>query len=315
MFREKMMRLAAGLLSLMLAGTLQAQVVIDNGIAGDGFWQVASDDAGDSTEGLIDPTGPLPPSDVIFRFSAYYDVGADGQDGLLQDGTTSPATLTNPGEVSSAGTFPGPNGTINWTAVATILPGSPLYTVRLEFSSNQPFGVTRIINYFDEDVLGAGSDVLVVIGTPGDSDFQLLTIDSNEDVGVAMAADYFGATNMTWAGWAAEAYPGVPSVFSVEGEINELSATTDPRFPSSPVYGPADITAHLAWDFDPTATSASMTVALGGSPDGTAPPIEPPPPPPVRGQLVPVPVDNALALALLGLLMVAVGMVALRRPA
>ena len=313
MVREFLLRIAVAGVFLGLSAAVQADVPIDNGISGDGYWEVTVRDAADSSSGIIDPTGPLGPSDVIFSLTAYYDNGANGQDGTLRGGTTTPASLTNPGEVTSAGSFPGPNGTINWTAVATIAPGSPIYQVVYQFSSAQPFGNTRIINYFDEDVLGAGGDVLVVIGTPGQSDFQLLTIDGSEDVGVSFAGDYDGAVNMTWAGWAAEAYPGVPSVFSVSGEISEISATTDARFPSNPVYGPADITAHFAWDFDPTATTASMTFSLGGSPDATPPPIEPPPPRPVAAPPAAIPVNNPVALAFLILLIGTVGGLIVRR--
>jgi hypothetical protein len=308
--RQALLNSLGALVALGFSSAVHAQVTIDNGIVGDGFWEVAVQSAGDSNYGRIDPVGPDGPSDVIYALAAYYDNGADGYDGSLQNGTINPATLTNPGEVTSSGTFPGPNGTINWTAVATIEPNSPLYTVNYQFTSDQPFGATRIINYFDEDVYGAGSDIVVVIGTPGQNDFQLLTVDANVDVGVALAADYSGAINMTWAGWAIAYCCGAPSAYSVAGEIG-LPATTDPRFPNNDVYGNADVTTNFAWDFNPSATTASMTIALGGSPDATPTPPPAAPAPPVVP--VDVPVNNPVALALLLLLMAVGGIVAVRR--
>lgn len=309
---QKILSFIGALMVFSFSISVHAQVTINNGITGDGAWEVVVEDAGDSREGTIDPAGPEGPTDVIFRLQAQFDIGLDGQDGNLADVTTSPAALTNPGEVTSEGTFAGPNGTINWVAVSTIEPDSPLYTVQYQFSSAQPFGATRIITYFDEDVLGPGGDIVVVIGTPGQPDFQLLTVDSGADVGVALAADYAGANNMTWAGWAIDFCCGSPSTYSIPGDIF-LPATTDPRFPDNDVYGPADVTTNFAWDFDPDATTASMTIGLGGSPDAMPPPPVVPPPPPLDIDMKPIPVNSNFALAMLLLLVGALGLGALRK--
>jgi hypothetical protein len=306
-------RIVVAALILLFSAGANAQVDIDNGIVGDGFWGVTVNNAGDSRNGVIDPVGVQGPTDVIYDLIGYYDNGANGVDGQLADAITTPAFLSTPGQVTSAGSFPGPNGTINWTAISTITPGSPLYTVQYQFSSSSAFGATRIVTYFDEDVLGAGNDVVIVIGTPGTADFQLLTLAADADIGVAMAADYFGTTSLTWAGWAIDNCCGAPAVYSIPGETGGLGSTIDPRFPDDPAYGPADVTTSMAFDFEPTATTASMLFALGGSADGTPPPPPEPPLPPVPVPSVPIPTMGPIGLGLVLVLILTIGGLALRR--
>lgn len=293
------------MLLLLIPLSANANVTIDNGIVGDGFWSVNVLDAGDSRDGTIDPVGPIGPSDVIFALVTYYDNGLDGFDDALASNTTSPAVLSNPGEVTSSGTFPGPNGTVNWTAVSSIAAGSPIYKVDLTFSSQTPFGATRIVNYLDEDVFGT-QNVAVVLGTDGGADFLLLTVDDVENIGVAHAAGYFTASNMTYAGWNVARCCGAPSVYTINpGQVTDVPAYVDPRFPDDPAYGIADITTSFAFDFDPEATTASVQFVLGGAADGK-PPEEPAP-------TTPVPTLSGWALIMLAMLFGMFGFVRLQR--
>lgn len=124
---------------------------------------------------------------------------------------------------------------------------------------------------------------LVVLGTPGADDFQLLTIHSTADIGVAHSASYNTAVGMTYVGWAASDYPDLANgiygwtdqSYSIPGEIQDLVPIVDPRFPGSPAYGPEDITSAFAFDLDPSATYASVTMALRGLPavDGAPPEV------------------------------------------
>lgn len=248
---------------------------------------------------------------MIFSLRTHYDNGLDGINGLLSDVTTSPAASTNPGEVTSSGSFPGPNGTINWTSVATIAPGSPIYELQFDFSSSTPFGATRIINYLDQDVLGISNNLGVVLGTDGASDFLLLTVNSSEDVGVSHGAGYFTASNMTYAGWHMTDCCGAPSTYSINpGLVTDLAPTTDPRFPADPVYGPDDITSSFAFDFDTTATAASVTFVLGGSADATRPDVDSDP-----TASVPIPLLSKEGMLGLMLLLLSVGFIVLRKQA
>jgi len=267
--------LSLGIVSIFFL-TPAIAIVIDNGVSGDGCWEVDVLDAGNSEDGAIDPTGPTGLINVIYEFYTYADPGADGSAMNLDTNVTTPAFLSGSNEVTSEGNFAGPNGTINWTSVGSILPGSLIYNVTLSFTSSQPFGTVRVINYLDEDVLGSGDDVLVVFGTPGADDFQLLTVDQNNDVGVAQAAGYSSATWMTYIGWAADefsdlrsAITGAGASYSIAGVIDtvDLPPYSDPRYPANDAYGPEDITTALAFDLDPTATSATVIFSLGGSPD------------------------------------------------
>jgi hypothetical protein len=263
----------------------RAQITIDNDLAGDGRWEVDVDDAGDSRDARIDPVGPTGLTDVVFDYFTYVDSGADGGGIRLHDtNVTTPAFSSGADEVTSSGNFPGPNGTINWTAISSIADGSSIYNVNLSFTSSVAFGTVRIISYLDEDVLGSSDDVLVVLGTPGDDNFLLLTIDDDQDVGVAQAAGYNTATGMTYIGWAADefsdlrsAITGSGATYSIPGVIDmgSLPPIVDPRFPSDPAYGPEDITSAFAFDLNPSATSATVNLSLGGSPSGQPPGGEP----------------------------------------
>lgn len=263
------------------AGSAQA-ILVDNGIVGDGFWQVDVQNGGESRTGNLDPTGATTTTDVIYDYFHYVDVGADG--GGVQLGATTVTTaahLSGSNQVTSAGSFAGQNGTIFWTSVSSIAAGSPLYQTTLSFSSANPFGVVRLSQYLDEDVLGASDDHLVVVGTPGANDFQLLTIDNTDNVGVSHSAGYASATGASYIGWAADSFSnlknaitGPGAAYSIPGVVNtaNLPPIADPRYPGNPAYGARDITSAIAFDLNASATSATITFALGGLPSGEAPP-------------------------------------------
>ena len=299
----------AGLIVAGLGSAPPAQAIfVDNGVVGDGFWQVDVLAGGESRTGNLDPTGAQPTTDVIFDYFHYIDVGADGGGFRLSTTATlgpSGAGGTG-GTVTSMGSFAGLNGTINWQASSTIGAGSDLYLTFLEFSSSQSFGNVRLIQYLDEDVLGVSDDRLIVVGTPGMDDFQLLTVDDDNNVGVSHAATYNTANGMTYIGWAADefsdlrsAITGAGASYSIAGVVDTTSLTDlgvggDARYPGLQAYGPEDITSAIAFDFDPDATFASVILSLGGSPSGT-----PTPPPEIPRGTVPEP--TSVMLFLLGL--------------
>lgn len=276
-------------------------IFIDNGISGDGFWQVRSSEGGTTTTAFLDPTGSPAgisgKTQIIFQYFNFVDVGADGGGEILHNTTiTTPANLTGLNEVTSAGLFEGENGTISWTAVSFIEPGSPLYLTELTFTSDNPFGPVRLIQYLDEDVEGSTDDVLIPIGTPGADDFQLLTLDDNIPIGVSHSSTYNTAVGMTYIGWAADKFNdlrntigGAGVTYSIPGEVDTTDLPEiiggDSRFPGLPAFGPADISSAIAFDLDPEATFASVILALGGSLAG-----EPPPgPTPTTPQCTPPP--------------------------
>ena len=261
---------------VLCGGALQAGVLIDNGVTGDGRWQVEVNDGGETRRAEIDPTGSAGLTDVVFDYFNYVDIGINGNAKRLSGFTTTPAYLSGPNQVTSSGVFAGQNGNVFWESVSSIAPGSPILATTITFSSANPFGDIRFIQYLDEDVYGYSNDVLVQFGTPGASNFELLTVDGTDNVGVAQFADY-SPTNMFYVGWAARPFSALRSAiqgpgqsFSIPGVVQGLSPYNDPRYPGQPAWGKADITSALAFDLDPTAFNASVTFFLGGSPSGSS---------------------------------------------
>jgi hypothetical protein len=320
---------AAGLLCAAINATAWAQpkegrnvtlgadsVTIDNGLDGDGAWAVEVFAGGDTEFGELDAVG-FEPENLVFEFFTYVDDGDDGDfQPLSQTSISSPPTMTGDAEVTSSGTFTGPNGTINWTAVATIPPGETTYEVDITFDSSSPFGDVRVINYFDQDVFGVSDDVLILLGTPGDADFQMLTLDDSDDVGIGHFADYLPGSDATYLGFAADEFSDLRTaiengvaMFSVNGEIDttSLPPITDSRFPAADAYGPEDITGAYAFDLNPDSTQATLAFALGGSISG-----DPVGPGPVQGP-VSVPTLSAVGIAVLTLTLVLLAGLGFRR--
>ena len=277
--------LLAGLLScLALLASPHAYaspVTIDNGVSGDGAWRVDVGFGGDSITGILDPAGSIGPNNVIFALLTVVDPGSDGGGiGLSSTTITSEPTLTAPGQVSSSGTFAGVNGAVNWNSISRIAPGSLIYQNTVTFTSAAAFGSLRVLCYLDEDVVGSSDDIMVLFGTPGQTNFNVLTVDNTDNFGVAHAAGYLTATNATYVGWAADQYSDLINAiansgtnYSIPGVIDttSLPPITDARYPGRPVYGPNDITNAFAFDVTPTATTATIACSLGGLPTGQPP--------------------------------------------
>ena len=268
-----------------IAATLEKQapirgggsVNINNGIIGDGAWNVTVLQGGNTDDGTLDPLGPIAASDLIFDFITYFDVGANGGGVALDDSTATQPVLGLDNTVNSTGQFTGNNAEIFWSAAARIAPGTQSYQVTLNFTSIQAFGVVRLINYLDEDVLGPADDSLILLNSVASPNFQLLTIDNTDSVGIAHSAGYTNATNASYIGWAASRFPNLRDAiqsaagaqFSIAGVVNtvDFPSTVDPRFPFSTAYGPSDATAAFAFDLNPNASSATITFALGSQPN------------------------------------------------
>lgn len=276
----KFFSLLASFVLMAATGHAPAQsVTINNGVEGDGAWNVSVQAGGDSGSGELDPSGELGPTNVIFNLSTLVESGGSALS-LSDTSIAQEPVLSAPGQVSSGGHYEGPNGRVQWSAVSTIAPGSTTYNNTVSFSSDTPFGDQRVYCYLDEDVLGASNDLMVLFGTPGAADFNVLTVDSVENVGVAHAAGYLSATNATYIGWAADQFSNLISdifdgtaTFSIPGVIDtaSLPPTSDPRYPGRPAYGPEDITNAFAFRLDANATSAQISCSLGGLPTGRLP--------------------------------------------
>lgn len=269
--------MAAAVAAMVSTAPAMGDVTLDNGVVGDGHWSVVSANAGDSMVGSIDPVGGTQ-GDVIFELFTYIDNGADGGGVRLSASTSAPAALVG-GQAVSSGSFPGPNGAIAWTAAAAIPAGETEYNVTLSFTSGTPFGVVRVISYFDEDVMSGdeGDDVLVVLGTPSAENFFLLTLDQVDNIGIGHTGGFLNSPNATYIGWAADKWAqlqaliiGAGATYSIPGVVDtaDLPPYNELRYPGKPAYGPRDITQAFAFDLNPLATSATIKLSLAGSPDG-----------------------------------------------
>jgi hypothetical protein len=255
-------------------------VTIDNGIPGlNGSWDVNVLQGGDTDVanlGVSDTVGRL---DLVFSFATYVDVGANGAAFKLDEpaANANQPVLGANNTVTSSGQFPGVNGEIFWTSAARIPPGSQSYSVIVNFTSPQPFGALRVINYLDEDVLGSSDDRLILLNATTSPNFQLLTIDNVAGIGIAHTTAFQSAVNANYIGWAASDYPNLRDLitsatgaqYSIDGVIDPIDfpASVDPRFPFSRAYGPSDATAAFAFDLNPSATSARVVFGLGGQPN------------------------------------------------
>ncbi|MDX1948229.1 MAG: DVUA0089 family protein [Pirellulaceae bacterium] len=211
--------------------------------------------------------------DFIFDFLNYVDAGPNGLAIPLNATTiTTPPTLISPDLVVSEGTFPGANGIVNWRVETTLNNGQPTVFNTLILNSTQPFGALRFINYLDEDVLGVSDDLLYQVGSPGQANFRLFTLDNAQRVGFSQGGTYTagpGLVNATYDGFAADrfadlrtAIQGPGTTYSPTGNIDtvDLPAFTDPAL--GVVNGLADITTAMAWTINPTATTATITTFL-----------------------------------------------------
>ncbi len=210
---------------------------------------------------------------VIFDFTNYFDVGADGNAQDLRFTTvTMPAALIDHDLVVSEGTFTGENGLIAWHVESYLNDGESIVYNEITLTSDQPLGTLQYINYLDEDVRFVSDDLLYLTGTPGTNDFRAFTLDGPERVGFSQGGIVepgAGLLNATFDGWAADQYfdlqndiQGPGTTYTIAGNVNtaNLRPFNDPEL--GLVYGLADVTTALAWSVDPNATQATITSFL-----------------------------------------------------
>jgi hypothetical protein len=231
---------------------------------------VANSQSGVTVQGQ---TGLFINQEFIFEFLNYVDVGGNGSAVDLSTTTvTMPPTLISNDLVRSEGTFQGANGVVTWRAETHLNNGEGIVYNTLNFSSAQPLGNLRYINYLDEDVFAFTDDLLWQVGTPGAPDFRLYTLDNAERVGFSQGGVYApgtGLVNATYDGWTADkfadlrtAIEGGGTTYSVAGNIDlvDLPSFFDPDLGT--VHGLADVTTAMAWTVNPQATSATITTFL-----------------------------------------------------
>ena len=193
-----------------------------------------------------------------------------------------PPFLNGPDEVISSGVFAGTNGPVQWRSTTRIGNGSTRLTTTFEFNAVAPatLGALRVIDYLDQNVGGANNDILYLFGSPGQSDFRLLTLDNADRVGFAQGGVYApgaGLQNARYIGFMADKAPdlrtalmaGSLNTFGVSAnatggaqniDVVDLPQTADRALGN--VYGTNDVTSAMAWDISPTATTSTVTTYI-----------------------------------------------------
>jgi hypothetical protein len=251
-----------------ISGAIGPTVTIDNGIVGDNRLEVGVGAGGEASNISFDPSGPDGLQNLIFELNHYVDAGADG--GAVQLGNTTisqPPTPSGANQVTSGGSFAGPNADITWTAVSSIAPGSNTYVTSITFVSTAAFGAVRLIQYLDGDVPDLDFDRLIQVGTFGDPGFSLVTQSSENAVGLAQGAP--AVVGATCVGWAGSPFSDLRTLilnagttYSPAGNIIDLAPTKNVNFIGAPTWGPTDITSAIACDLDPNATTAVITLSI-----------------------------------------------------
>lgn len=209
----------------------------------------------------------------LFDYGFFVDVGSDG--GAVDLATTTiveQPNLIGDDQVQSRGTFDGANGLIEWEVVQFFEDGSPDLVSEIRFTSANALGDIRFINYYDPIIGLDAGDNLFTEGTPGTDEFRVTILDAAEQIGFRQFGAFEpgnGLENATYEGWIADEFPDLifaPEFdlpFTLEGTIDTADVPLQnlPQFPQ-PNFGPGIITSALAWQVDPTATTASFRTNL-----------------------------------------------------
>ena len=208
----------------------------------------------------------------LFRYSTYL-TSNNVTTQLSATTVTQPAALVANDRVESRGTYVGPNGTVNWIATSYFINGLATLFSTLELESTAALGDIRVVSYLDEDVQGISDDILYTVGTPGQADFRVYTVDGPLRIGYSHAGYYINdginQENATYEGWAADQFRDLANqieagtqTYSIPGtiDLNDLPAGNDPVFGTT--NGPNDITTAHSWILDSAAQTARVTSFL-----------------------------------------------------
>jgi hypothetical protein len=286
------------LVALLPMSTSLKAISIDNDLNSNtiGYWEVDVLTGGESRTAYI--TGVGTPSgtshvrtEIVYDYFSYVDVGALGGAQQLSNSvngfTSSIPSLVSGGpgvvdEVESSGTFPGENGTVNWSVFSDIADSSKIMFNTFQFNapSGKTLGRIRFYQYLDEDVLSPGDDVFFTAGSIANLDLGLFTVDNAEAIGISHSGALStsqGLVNAQVVGYAACKYNQIkPAIvngtqaISLTGNLcSDLSSHAFVHPVVGPVYGPLDIVSVIVWEVNPNASSATIITTLGGVPKAT----------------------------------------------
>ncbi|QDT58256.1 hypothetical protein SV7mr_07450 [Stieleria bergensis] len=211
-------------------------------------------------------------NDPIFAYDTYV-IESGTATSLSASTITQGASLIGDDLVESRGELTLASGqVIQWVATSRFEDGIPTLLSTVEFSSTTAMPELQIVSYLDEDV-STTNDFLYTVGTPGQADFRLYTVDSVNRVGFSHGGFYIddgtNQQNAVYNGWAADIYDDLETqiqagtqTFSIGGDIDltDLPAAIDPIL--GDVFGPADVTTAHSWTIAANSTTATVTSFL-----------------------------------------------------
>lgn len=253
-----------------------------------GSWRVQIRAGGESRNAWLTAVGTpsgtqFNGTEIIFDYFSYVDIGDPGGAFQLSSSVTAGPTIVNAGEgsdvMTSSGSFIGENGNvIDWNVDSVIEDNSTTMLNFFTFTAQSgEIGRIRLWQYLDEDVLGFSDDVFFVRGSSTELNLDLFTVDNNEAIGVshtgALSAEQ-GLLNSNFMGYAACRYNLMASAIVLGSQPVSLSGELCANLTAVPInhpvvgaaFGPIDVVSSLAWDVDPTATTATVITILGGVP-------------------------------------------------
>jgi hypothetical protein len=250
--------------------TANAQVAFNNGLATNtvGYANASLASGGYFRGMTLTAQGQSAPLTVGYEVGVAYSVNG-GAWAILPNTAGVTPTLSGGNYISSS-SFTGANGAVNWNATSSWTGSTLLTQYSFTPAGGTTFGNLRIAYYLDNDINGSSDDLLVVHGSTAGGDLKLYTYDNTDNFGVGTVPD-FGATNMSFSGWAASTFSADLNsttvgtfnnvaklgTYTLAGSINGIPTNTDARF-TDPRYGYRDVIIGMVYTMTPTATGAGI---------------------------------------------------------
>jgi len=277
--------LILGVLGIFSVSTGDAFAIatIDNGTPSGtlGHFSIAMSDGGESWDAIL--TAPRLNSTDIFTENILFDyltyIKTDNDVFRLESTTTVPAFLSGDDEVTSSGSFTGLSGqTIQWTAISSITLGEQKVVTTYTFTSTSSLGNLRLYQYLDEDIEAFEDCVFYTRGSVTGFDLELFTVDNVEVYGISQFSQSGafsvsqGLVNSGFVGWAADTFNNMIPRLNEGTQIVLITGIIESGLAASPIahpvvgvgFGPEDIVSVMAWEVNPSKTSATIVTSLGG---------------------------------------------------
>jgi large repetitive protein len=208
----------------------------------------------------------------LYDFLNYVDVGINGQAFDLGATMTDDPELTGPNEVTSAGTFAGPNGDIDWAVRTYFVPGFATLYNEVTFTSSDDVRGRPVHQLPGPGHPGAQRRLVVHLGGAGNPQFRSLHVGQRRTGRVqprrrVRSGHGLGQRDLGRLGGGqipvVEEHPhrcGDDVQSTGQHQHRALTPFNDPDL--GMVHGLADVTTAFAWTLNPGSTTATITTFL-----------------------------------------------------